>query len=221
MSRARSRARRLVRDAAGRWLHALIDRGVAERLGRELPAERERIADEAEHRRARVAILEDLQVVRFPRPLGRNGGILPAAEVETDAGRLYLRADEHEQPDELSAAADQLREALDPGMTVLVAGAGYLALVAAAAVSPEGRVVAVEEDPRALRLLRANLARHGLYDVATGHARESGVLALLRAEPAVAMVLDAPGLASHLEGLGYEVRATDGARPLLLARPRD
>ena len=52
------------------------------------------------------------------------------------------------------------RRTLRPGMTVLDAGAniGFHALHAALLVGPEGRVVAVEPDPRNVSLIRASLA---------------------------------------------------------------
>ncbi len=56
------------------------------------------------------------------------------------------------------------RRTLRPGMTVLDAGAniGFHALHAALLVGPEGRVVAVEPDPRNVSLIRASLALAGV-----------------------------------------------------------
>src|SRR4051794_15750124 len=195
MSWARSAALRPLRDAGGRWLHALIDRRVAEKLARELRPELERIADESA-RRARAAVLEDLRVTRFPQPRGPRGGILPAADVETDVGRLYLGPDEADAIHELADAAAALRAAVEPGMTVLVighgSGTGYLVLVAAEAVGMEGRVVAAEKDPRALRLLRANVGRNALNRVETKPAEEDGVIGRSHAVAPAEVVIAPP-----------------------------
>lgn len=57
--------------------------------------------------------------------------------------------------------------ALEPGMTVLDAGAniGYYAAHAARAVGPGGHVHAFEPDPRTAHSLRANMLRNGLENV--------------------------------------------------------
>lgn len=98
----------------------------------------------------------------------------PHVEADTDVGRMYLHAGDEVvtpilrdrggwDPEETEA----LRAALAPGMTVLDVGAnvGYVTLLAARAVGPDGRVLAVEPHPDNVRLLRANLDRHGLAQV--------------------------------------------------------
>jgi FkbM family methyltransferase len=60
-----------------------------------------------------------------------------------------------------------LRASLPPGGTFVDVGAnwGYFSLVAAHAVGPAGRVVALEPDPRMHAELAANLARNGIRNV--------------------------------------------------------
>jgi FkbM family methyltransferase len=60
-----------------------------------------------------------------------------------------------------------LRASLPPGGTFVDVGAnwGYFTLVAAHAVGPAGRVVALEPDPRMHAELAANLARNGIRNV--------------------------------------------------------
>ncbi len=60
-----------------------------------------------------------------------------------------------------------LRASLPPGGTFVDVGAnwGYFTLVAAHAVGPAGRVVALEPDPRVHAELAANLARNGIRNV--------------------------------------------------------
>jgi len=68
-----------------------------------------------------------------------------------------------------------LQQLLEPGMTCVDVGAnwGYFALVAAHLVGPDGRVVAVEADPRACRTLRANAARNHLDHISVVEAAAS------------------------------------------------
>lgn len=60
-----------------------------------------------------------------------------------------------------------LQHFVRPGMTVVDVGAnrGYFTLMAGHLVGAGGRVLAVEADPRACRLIRANLERNGLTHV--------------------------------------------------------
>lgn len=91
-------------------------------------------------------------------------------EVDTDVGSLYahegdavlapaLRQDGRWEPQE----SDFLRATLRRGDTFLDVGAniGYLTLLGAAAVGPEGTVLAIEPEPRNVSLLRANIWRNG------------------------------------------------------------
>ena len=57
-----------------------------------------------------------------------------------------------------------LQQLLRPGMTFVDVGAnwGYFTLAAAYLVGPAGRVVSVEADPRACRVIRTNLTRNDL-----------------------------------------------------------
>jgi FkbM family methyltransferase len=89
-------------------------------------------------------------------------------EVETDLGPLLIHTDDEVispivrahgtwEP-ELSAA---LRERLRPGMTAVDVGGniGLMALLMAEAVGPDGRVIAIEPDPRNAQVLRQNAER--------------------------------------------------------------
>jgi FkbM family methyltransferase len=119
--------------------------------------------------------------------LGVSGGLPPSVEAETDVGRLrLLLADEVITPalqrdgtwEAEHAAA--VRARLRPGMTVVDVGAniGYTALVAAAAVAPGGRVIAVEPHPDNVALLRHNVAGAEVEVVAAAAWREPGTVAL-------------------------------------------
>ena len=57
-----------------------------------------------------------------------------------------------------------LMQVLKPGMLFLDIGAniGYFTLLAASAVGPEGRVIAVEPEPKNYRVLTKNLALNGI-----------------------------------------------------------
>jgi FkbM family methyltransferase len=97
---------------------------------------------------------------------------LPAdvVEVETAIGTLWLDETDHlitpliqEYGNwELDVCA-LLERTLQPGMTFVDVGAniGYFSVLASRLVGSEGRVFAVEPEPRTLSLLRANLRRHG------------------------------------------------------------
>lgn len=78
-----------------------------------------------------------------------------------------------------------LRSILRPGMNVLDVGAyiGYFTLLFGRAVGPTGRVLAVEAEPDAFGVLRANVALAGLDNVdllpAAAH-RDSGLISITR-----------------------------------------
>ena len=106
---------------------------------------------------------------RVVRHISSLGGLPAADDVDTDVGRMYVHAGDEVITPELRAGGygDQpeiraLRAALRPRMTIVDVGAnvGYVTLLAAAAVGPEGLVVSVEPHPANVRLLRANAARH-------------------------------------------------------------
>jgi FkbM family methyltransferase len=90
-------------------------------------------------------------------------------EVETAIGALWLDELDHlitpliqEYGNwELDVCA-LLERTLKPGMTFVDVGAniGYFSVFASKLVGSEGRVLAVEPDPRTISLLRANLRRH-------------------------------------------------------------
>ncbi len=76
-----------------------------------------------------------------------------------------------------------VRTLLRPGMTFVDVGAnwGYFTLVGAHLVGSRGRVVSVEADPRACRVIRANIAENGLTSVVLVEAAASdrpGTIAL-------------------------------------------
>jgi len=95
--------------------------------------------------------------------------------VETDVGVLLfpphdrlmppLIADQHGRWE--IEESDQLRALLSPGMTFVDVGAhvGYMTLLGARAVGPEGRVIAVEASPENVELLRANVAANRASNV--------------------------------------------------------
>jgi FkbM family methyltransferase len=97
-----------------------------------------------------------------------------AVRVETDVGPLLLpehdRVIHHMLRDTgvwEKEEADALRAMLAPGMTFVDIGAhvGYMSLVAAGAVGPTGRGIALEPAPGNFELLQANLARNGASHV--------------------------------------------------------
>lgn len=103
---------------------------------------------------------------------------MSAVTVRTDVGDLALPAwcgvvtpaleqTGRWEPDD----GDALVQALAPGMTVIDVGAhvGYFAILAARAVGPRGRVVAVEPSPENFELLQRNVAASGLDNVETIH----------------------------------------------------
>jgi FkbM family methyltransferase len=92
------------------------------------------------------------------------------AEADTDLGPLWVdKQADVVSPDLIERGEWQpditglMRRTLRPGMTFVDAGAniGYFSVLGARLVGPEGRVVAIEPDPGNLRILNANLSRHG------------------------------------------------------------
>lgn len=64
-----------------------------------------------------------------------------------------------------------LQDTLRPGMTIVDVGAniGFIATLAARAVGPTGRVLAIEPEPKNMALLRENVARNGYQNVTLCH----------------------------------------------------
>ena len=117
-----------------------------------------------------------------PPPFG------PVAWVKTDVGALLVPAHDEVMLSFLrqygeweKEESDYLRSVLRPGMTFLDVGAhvGYMSLLAAAAVGPTGRGVAMEPEPGNFRLLTANLANHGVGNVTAVPAAAWGETRLL------------------------------------------
>ena len=112
---------------------------------------------------------------RLAAPVVRpDGQPRRAVRVETDVGPLLVpehdRVIHHVLRDTgiwEKEEADALRAMLAPGMTFVDVGAhvGYMSLVAAGAVGPTGRGIALEPAPGTFELLRANLARNGASNV--------------------------------------------------------
>jgi FkbM family methyltransferase len=99
-----------------------------------------------------------------------------------DIARAILHRGQYE-PAETEIVARRLR----PGMTVIDVGAniGHYAMVAAAAVGPEGRVAAFEPDEENHAALAANLALNGFANAAAEQlalGAKAGELALYRDE---------------------------------------
>jgi FkbM family methyltransferase len=98
----------------------------------------------------------------------------PIVRVETDLGPMLLQADDevitpiitYQQTWERDEAAF-LRGRIRPGDTVMDVGAhvGYFTLLAAQAAGAEGRVIAIEPEPRNLELLAVNIWLHKLNSV--------------------------------------------------------
>ena len=112
---------------------------------------------------------------RLAAPAARpDGQPRRAVRVETDVGPLLVPEHDrviHHVLRETGVwekeEADALRAMLAPGMTFVDIGAhvGYMSLVAAGAVGPTGRGIALEPAPGNYELLRANLARNGASNV--------------------------------------------------------
>lgn len=81
--------------------------------------------------------------------------------VNPRTGRNILRGDGEPQVQQVFAAC------LRPGMTFYDLGAnmGFLSLLAARLVGPQGRIIAFEPDPVIFQRLRLNLARNGFLHV--------------------------------------------------------
>jgi FkbM family methyltransferase len=107
---------------------------------------------------------------------GRIGGGAPASElVETSEGfRLYVDATDYVVGSTISLArsyepevSNTLRAVLGPGETFVDVGAnvGWFTMLAAGLVGPEGRVVAVEPNPRNVALARMSAKDNGFDNV--------------------------------------------------------
>ncbi len=148
----------------------LAARRVALRAGRPLsvPAERrdvllaDAVAEVA--REARIGALA-------ARPLLQDAVV----EVDTDIGPILLHSGDEVMTPLIRAQGDWeaeeaawLRRVVRPGSAVLDVGAnvGYFTVLMAQLAGRGGAVVAVEPEARNLSVLRANLWRHGLDDVA-------------------------------------------------------
>jgi FkbM family methyltransferase len=112
---------------------------------------------------------------RLAGPASRpDGQPRRAVRVETDVGPLLVpehdRVIHHVLRDTgvwEKEESDALRAMLAPGMTFVDIGAhvGYMSLVAAGAVGPTGRGIALEPAPGNFELLQTNLARNGASNV--------------------------------------------------------
>jgi FkbM family methyltransferase len=105
-----------------------------------------------------------------------------------------------------------VRASLAPGGTFVDVGAnwGYFTLAGAHAVGPEGRVVALEPDPRMHAELRANVARNGIRNVT--------ILAVAAAEGAGEAVLAGYGEADRNRGVSSLVAAPSADAPAFTVR---
>ncbi len=120
-------------------------------------------------RRAGLGTLVDAVVRRAAPTVG-------TFDVEVDGlllhgdhiGQLYYVRELLESDREATFVA-LLKSAIEPGMTVVEAGAhmGYITLQSARAVGPAGRVFAFEANPRAVPLIERNLAQNDLGDRVT------------------------------------------------------
>jgi FkbM family methyltransferase len=112
------------------------------------------------------------------------------ARLPADLGALVFRCDLHDrlmrevcltgryEPQETAL----LQRILAPGMVFVDVGAnwGYFTLAAAHLVGPEGKVVAVEADPRACQTLRENAVRNALDCVEVFEVAASDVAGTVR-----------------------------------------
>jgi FkbM family methyltransferase len=98
-----------------------------------------------------------------------------AVRAETDVGTLLLHADDRVMTPFIRShgwwereEAEWLRSVVRPGDVMVDCGAnvGYFTLLGSRLVGPQGRVVALEPEPRNLALLRRNVRRHRLDNVA-------------------------------------------------------
>ncbi len=96
-------------------------------------------------------------------------------EADGAAGR-HVQADNYKR--DVTAV---FRDLLRPGMGVLDIGAdiGYFTLLAAAAVGPDGYVLAIDPDPRNVRLLEASRRLNGFDHVAVAQVAAAGEPGLL------------------------------------------
>jgi len=108
----------------------------------------------------------------------------------------------------------ELGRRLGPGAVVLDVGAniGYLTLAAAAAVGPEGRVIAVEPSPENSLLLRTSVAANGFRQVEVHQCAAS--------DQHAAFVLEVDGSNGRMVPIGQH-RPNARQRYLIFARPLD
>ena len=171
------RARRFVeRGLAATWnepsrfkLPGRLARRAVERVNRPIASRQQR------------AMAELAQAVEAVTLSSATSGVPPAldasavVDVETVHGPLFMhRGDEVmtpaiQQTGRWEPAEERfLLDALRPGAVFVDVGAnvGYFSVVGAKAVQGSGRVFSIEPEPRNLALLRANVWRHGLNNVA-------------------------------------------------------
>ena len=158
----------------GRHPHRADWQGHASRAGEALPEVVASYLDSLEFARRELTRHPDMpEVVESEH----EGFRLYSAADDLAVGR-YVRADNYER--EVAAV---FRRLLRPGMGVLDVGAniGYFTMLSASLVGPTGHVIAVEPNPRNVRLLEASRRLNGfaqvsLLQVAAG--RETGLLTL-------------------------------------------
>ncbi|MEN3282333.1 MAG: hypothetical protein V7607_3473 [Solirubrobacteraceae bacterium] len=143
--------------------------------------------------RRRRRLLDDLERPAATPPAGLRAAAVE--EVETAIGPVLLHTDDRVITPIVRAHRDWepaegafLRGAAVRGGVAVDVGAniGYLTIVLARAVGPDGIVLAVEPEPSNLALLRANIWRHGLRNVCLLAAAASdsiGYLGLREGEP--------------------------------------
>lgn len=117
-------------------------------------------------RRAGLGVAVDrIREVALPA-LGRFTVEVDALQLSGDTGEHSSYVRELLDEDRESYTVECFRAAVHPGATVLDVGAhlGFFTLQAARAAGAEGRVVAVEPNPRTLGHLRRNLALNGVQE---------------------------------------------------------
>ena len=177
-----------------------------------------------------------LGLTRFPpakyvhRILGavgdRASGRLGQNLLEVDAYGFHFVIDSSDRQVSLSlllhrryepAETSLFEKTVLPGMVVVDAGAnlGVYTLLAARAVGPAGRVVAIEPDPRTFELLSENVSRNNMSNVAllnSALAAERGTMSLYRVpgHPALAS-LSRSNARGSAERIDVQVTTLDAA----------